>query len=101
MQGLTCTRRAALRLFATAASGALVVACSPTAPQPAPTTPAGAPAASTAQPAAGGTPRIGIPGDILSLDGHARTPGTAESSWLIFDRLTTYDTKLTPLPMLA
>jgi peptide/nickel transport system substrate-binding protein len=120
MQGLTCTRRAALRLLATAAGGVFVAACSPTTPQFTPPGPATAQSASAAQPAqattpqttprqgatpatprSGGTLRIGIPGDILSLDGHARTPGTAESSWLIFDRLTTYDTKLTPMPMLA
>src|SRR5579871_3150832 len=53
MQGLTCTRRAALRLFATVAGGMVVAACAPTSPQSAPApvaTTAGATPPNVAQP---------------------------------------------------
>lgn len=56
----------------------------------------------TAQPKTGGTLRIAIPADIAYLDGHYRpTPAGYESLWNAFDRLTAYDDKLQPHPMLA
>src|SRR5690349_10018025 len=72
----------------------------------APTTPAAATVAPTAataagQPRSGGTLRLSIPADVANLDGHSRTTSSYESVWLIFDRLTAYDDKLVPQPMLA
>ncbi len=56
-------------------------------------------ATTTLPPKSGGTLRVGEPNDIASLDGIVR--GGYEDTWLIFDRLVTYDDKLKPQPMLA
>src|SRR5215472_7580931 len=92
------SRRSALGLLATAAGSAWLAACVPSAP----TAPA-APAASTssppaaAQPKAGGTLRMGIPGDLATLDGHLTQGLTGfDTLWQVFDRLTAYDAKLQP-----
>ncbi len=69
------------------------------APAPAATQPAAA--AAGAQPKTGGTLRIGVPNDIVTLDPVVRGGAPYESTWLTFDRLVTYDDKNTPLPMLA
>ncbi|MBV9601916.1 MAG: ABC transporter substrate-binding protein [Chloroflexi bacterium] len=57
--------------------------------------------APSAQPRTGGTLRVGLPTDLASLDGHLNTPGTWDSIGLIYDRLTAYDARLAPQPMLA
>jgi peptide/nickel transport system substrate-binding protein len=60
--------------------------------------------ASTTLPAAqrsGGTLRVGILGDIPSLDPHQLTPPVPDVTFSVWDRLLEYDTKLTPQPLLA
>jgi peptide/nickel transport system substrate-binding protein len=95
---------------------ALLAACAPIAPAP-PTTvpPTAAPASSTPVPAGGtsvpstpvaasrrgGTLRIGIPTDITGLDGHLIAAPATDTLWQVFDRLTVYNAKLEPQPMLA
>jgi peptide/nickel transport system substrate-binding protein len=83
----------------------------PAAPTSAPTAAAAQPtvavstptpaAAAAGQPKPGGTLRIGVPTDIVTLDPVVRGGAPYESTWLTFDRLVTYDDKLKPLPMLA
>ena len=63
-------------------------------------TPAAA-ANATAQPTAGGTLRLGMVGDVSTLDGHNTTPNQFDTTWSVFDRLISYDTKLQPQPELA
>src|SRR5690349_10855067 len=81
------SRRSALGFFASSMGTALVVACTPTAPT-APTSPPAAkpstaappvtaaqsstPEAVRGQPKTGGTLRIGVPSDIVTLDGIVR-----------------------------
>jgi peptide/nickel transport system substrate-binding protein len=112
------TRRAVLSVLLSSASVALLAACSgANAPPAAPTTlttptvpsaPAAALSATSpavvatrpaAQPVSGGTLRVSRLGDIARLDGHLTT--AADTTWLPFDRLTAYDEKLQPQPMLA
>ncbi|HEU0168351.1 MAG TPA: ABC transporter substrate-binding protein [Chloroflexota bacterium] len=57
------------------------------------------PAAGT--PKTGGTLRLGIIGDISTLDGHNTTPSQFDTTWSVFDRLIGYDQKLQPQPLLA
>jgi peptide/nickel transport system substrate-binding protein len=107
-------RRGALRLLVSGAGLALLAACGP-APQPPPVstpappsasptepsvqpTPAGGPAA---QPKSGGTLRLGMVGDVSTLDGHNTTPNQFDTTWSVFDRLISYDTRLQPRPELA
>lgn len=92
----------------TAAKPAAATAAPPTsAPTAAPTQPLVAvstptpPPAAAGQPKSGGTLRIGVPTDIVTLDPVVRGGAPYESTWLTFDRLVTYDDKLEPLPMLA
>jgi peptide/nickel transport system substrate-binding protein len=110
------TRRQVVHLLALGAGAGVIAACGgvPPAP-PAATTPAvtATPAAAVAatpaaaakpaagQPKSGGTLRVGVPTDIVTLDGLVRGGAPYESTWLIYDRLITYDDKLKPLPMLA
>ncbi|MBV9135288.1 MAG: ABC transporter substrate-binding protein [Chloroflexi bacterium] len=111
MSELCLSRRAALRLIGSAAGIALLAACAPApqaaAPTAAPTTPAVSAstptpvAAAASQPRRGGVARYSIQADLSSIDGHVRTPGAVDSLWLVFDRLTSYDDKLVPQPMLA
>ena len=63
-------------------------------------TAAAAPAAAGA-PKTGGTLRVAIMADPASLDGHLFAAGRFDTTWLIYDRLTEYDLKLKPQPMLA
>ena len=77
----------------TQATAATTVVVSPITP-PAPTTP-------VASSRAGGTLRIGILGDIPSLDPHQLTPPVPDVTFSVWDRLLEYDPKLTPLPLLA
>jgi peptide/nickel transport system substrate-binding protein len=69
---------------------------------PAPPTAAPAPAAAAkpvAQPKSGGTLRVGQVGDIARLDG--QLVNAVDTTWMAFDRLSSYDDKLQPQPMLA
>ena len=123
-------RRSALRMLAALGGVTIVAACGPTVPSAAPTSAAPKPAATTppaaaattsaaaryrrhraataaAAPAAtgapktGGTLRVAISADPASLDGHLFAAGRFDTTWLIYDRLTEYDLKLKPQPMLA
>ena len=107
------SRRRFLQLgLAGLASVGLLAACAPQAPAPAATSAPAAPAKpaeskpaeaakpAAAQPKTGGTLRVGQVGDVATLDG-TFTPGIAEIAWAIHDRLTAYDEKLQPQPMLA
>jgi peptide/nickel transport system substrate-binding protein len=65
-------------------------------------TPAAAtPASAGAAPKPGGTLRVGMNGDLGTLEGHQVTQATVNVTFLAFDRLIDYDEKLTPQPMLA
>jgi peptide/nickel transport system substrate-binding protein len=110
-------RRRALRLLASGAGTALLAACAPSpaaptlapanptaAPQPAATiasTPKPSVATAQAQPKSGGTLRLGMVGDVSTLDGHNTTPNQFDTTWSVFDRLIGYDAKLQPQPELA
>jgi peptide/nickel transport system substrate-binding protein len=106
------SRRSALALLASAVGTAWVAACVPnppgapaavTKPTPAAAGAVGGTASKPAggQPRTGGTLRVGVPSDIVTLDGIVRGGQPYESAWLIYDRLVTYDDTLKPLPMLA
>jgi peptide/nickel transport system substrate-binding protein len=118
------SRRAALQFLIAGGGLTVLAACGvgapaapvPTAPPPtAPAAPAVAPKPAAAQPTAvvttpapaaaqpktGGTLRVGVPTDIVTLDPVVRGGAPYESTWLTYDRLVTYDEKLKPLPMLA
>lgn len=110
------TRRGALRLLISSAGLGLLVACGRAAPAstpppatvPAPTTatqPTGevgaAPTRTAVQPKPGGTLRFGLSGDLTTLDPHVIIPGGFDTLWQVYDRLTAYDEKLEPQPMLA
>jgi peptide/nickel transport system substrate-binding protein len=56
---------------------------------------------SGAQPQAGGTLRLGMVGDVSTLDGHNTTPNQFDTTWSVFDRLIGYDARLQPQPELA
>ncbi|MBV9582061.1 MAG: hypothetical protein JO057_26055, partial [Chloroflexi bacterium] len=124
--GLNITRRRALGLMAAGAGMGLLAGCGTAAPTsstsstsaPAPTTAAPAAAATSAgaqsttasapatsvasgQPKSGGTLRMGMVGDLTTLAGQLIIPGALDTLWQIYDRLTTYDDKLQPQPMLA
>jgi peptide/nickel transport system substrate-binding protein len=120
------TRRTALRRLIGGAGVALLAACGPIAPAsppavaPTAASPAGAltPGAA-AQPASAavaaattaateqavikrsGSLRIGIPTDITGLDGHLIAAPATNTLWQVFDRLTVYNARLEPQPMLA
>jgi peptide/nickel transport system substrate-binding protein len=111
------TRRNALRVIFTVAGGSLLAACAPAAPTapaptvtpPQPTSPPSATVgvaatpqpAAAAQPKSGGTLRLGMVGDVSTLDGHNTTPNQFDTTWSVFDRLISYDAKLQPQPELA
>jgi peptide/nickel transport system substrate-binding protein len=66
------------------------------------TSPAAAAKIAAPQPKTGGTLRMGLPGDLATLDGHLTQGLTGfDTLWQVFDRLTAYDSKLQPQPMLA
>ena len=90
------TRRTALRWLAAGAGVSLLAACGQAVPAASPTgaVPAG-------QPKAGGTLRMGLVGDLTALEGQLIIPGALDTLWQIYDRLTAYDDKLQPQPMLA
>jgi peptide/nickel transport system substrate-binding protein len=54
-----------------------------------------------AQPKSGATLRLGMVGDVSTLDGHNTTPNQFDTTWSVFDRLISYDAKLQPQPELA
>lgn len=115
------SRRTALRHVAGGAGIALLAACSPIGPAlPATVAPTAKPAATPASGAAptsvtaptsaptaqtptqrGGSLHIGIPTDITGLDGHLIAAPATNTLWQVFDRLTVYNAKLEPQPMLA
>jgi peptide/nickel transport system substrate-binding protein len=110
------TRRSALRLLVSGAGLGLLVACGPSAPASSATSaPAQAPTSAAqpatavgttttsagTQPKAGGSLRFGLSGDLTSLDPHVIVPGGFDTLWQVYDRLTAYDDKLQPQPMLA
>jgi peptide/nickel transport system substrate-binding protein len=73
-----------------------------TQPKPAAPTATAQPAAQAAgQPKSGGTLRLGMVGDVSTLDGHNTTPNQFDTTWSVFDRLISYDAKLQPQPELA
>jgi peptide/nickel transport system substrate-binding protein len=92
------SRRAALRVLGAGGACAALAACGPAAPAgaPAPRPTVGA----STQPRAGGTLRMGVLGDPVSLDPYV-TGLWGETVTPMFDRLIQYDDKLTALPMLA
>src|SRR5438094_3007410 len=112
-QPVSLSRRAALRLVLSGAGLALLAACTPPAPAAPPavatTAPSGPPAATVKsttappapQPKTGGTLRLGMVGDVSTLDGHNTTPNQFDTTWSVFDRLISYDTRLQPQPELA
>jgi ABC-type transport system substrate-binding protein len=113
-------RRTALRVLLSGSTTALVAACNatpasptavpaepttapvqPTLPPPATATVAAAPKPAAAQTKSGGTLRLGMVGDVSTLDGHNTTPNQFDTTWSVFDRLISYDTTLRPQPELA
>src|SRR5437773_1948973 len=91
------SRRSALTLLVSTTGMAVLAACVPTqqsATQQAAPKPSG-------QGRPGGILNIGLASEPANVDGHTRTPGSAESVWLAFDRLTQYDDKLKAQPALA
>jgi peptide/nickel transport system substrate-binding protein len=118
-------RRNALRVIFSVAGVSLLAACGqtappaaapttapapappkPTSPPPAPTVTLAAapkPTAALVQPQSksGGTLRLGMVGDVSTLDGHNTTPNQFDTTWSVFDRLITYDARLQPQPELA
>jgi peptide/nickel transport system substrate-binding protein len=119
------TRRTVLQQFFAGAGLALLSACASTVPAVQPTSappaakPGGGPAPTPAAPATtapaalaanpteapaikrGGSLRIGIPTDITGLDGHLIASPATNTLWHVFDRLTVYNPRLEPRPMLA
>ena len=113
-------RRAAMRLVVFGAGLALLDACTsaarpsgaptesaaPTSPVGATSTIVSAPAPANtsnppAEPRRGGTLRHAQTADVASLDPHLTTTASAETTFLVFDRLTAYDLNMKPQPMLA
>jgi peptide/nickel transport system substrate-binding protein len=124
------SRRTALQLIFSTASAALLAACGgaaapaastaapkPTAAQaaaaattapapagaapPVPTVGVSTPTQTTQQPKLGGTLRVGMVGDITSLDPFVWSPNNSNTVGQVHDQLITYDDKLTPKPRLA
>jgi peptide/nickel transport system substrate-binding protein len=62
---------------------------------------AAAAANATGQPRIDGSLRLGMVGDVSTLDGHNTTPNQFDTTWSVFDRLISYDTNLQPQPALA
>jgi peptide/nickel transport system substrate-binding protein len=64
-------------------------------------TPTTAAASATAQPRSGGTLRAGTVGNPPSLEGHLFVGSNFETTNLVFDQLTNYDSSSQPQPMLV
>jgi len=58
-----------------------------------------APASAASQPKRGGSLRVAVAGDVARLDGQLYS--SINTTWMSFDRLTSYDANLKPQPMLA
>ncbi|MDE3078295.1 MAG: ABC transporter substrate-binding protein, partial [Chloroflexota bacterium] len=114
------SRREALRLAGVGLAATLLAGCGsaspsspaasgtsqPSAPASSPSTSASVGASLASQPASaapksGGTLRLGLGSDVTTLEGQLIIPGALDTVWLVFDRLTQYDDKLQPQPMLA
>src|SRR5438309_9349971 len=107
------SRRTALQLLLSGSGLAVLTACGASpqvgggvaAPQPtsggASVALAPAPATPAVQPKSGGTLRVALPTEIPNVDPHGNSPNAYDTLWLAFDRLTAYDAKLQPQPMLA
>ena len=94
------TRRDLLRSIGLFSAAALVAGCTPSAPSvPAQNVQTGPTA--TPAPKAGGTLRIGIIGDLTSLEGETVAPIAQNSLWGVWDRLIVQDVTTRPKPMLA
>ena len=101
----TLSRRTAMRLLAAGSVAGVLAACVPVAPGASTPRPQGAPSTSVptaagGRPKRGGTLRMGILGDPVSLDPFI-TGIFGETLTPMFEQLIQYDEKLTPLPMLA
>jgi peptide/nickel transport system substrate-binding protein len=92
------SRRTALKSFALGAWATLLTAC---ASPPQASRPPATVAAAAAQPRSGGTLRIGVLGDIPSLDPHQLTPPVPDVTYSVWDRLMEYDAGVKPRPVLA
>ena len=116
MSTYSISRRRALGAIVTGAGALVVAACSPGAPAaPAassggqtpnaaapPPAPAVAPAgAATPQARTGGTLRSAVVGDPPSLEGHLFAGNNFETTNLVFDQLTNYDSNSVPQAVLA
>lgn len=84
---------------APAAAAKPTEAAKPAAPAPKVAATPAAAAKPAVQPKVGGTLRVGQVGDIARLDG--QLVNAIDTTWMAFDRLTTYDQQLKPQPMLA
>jgi hypothetical protein len=80
---------------AQAAPATPTLASAPTRVQP---QAAATPQPAVGQPKSGGTLRLGMSGDVSTLDGHNTTPNQYDTTWSVFDRLISYDTNLQPSP---
>jgi peptide/nickel transport system substrate-binding protein len=79
-----------------------LAACGPISPTtPAQTAPAATAPSGSGQPKSGGTLRMGMVGDLTQLEGQLIMPSALDTLWQIYDRLTAYDDKMQPQPMLA
>jgi peptide/nickel transport system substrate-binding protein len=104
------SRRQVLRSVVVTAGASLVAACG-IAPSAPPTTSVPTPASlvvtprptavTSLQPRGGGTLRVGILGDIPSLDPHQLTVPVPDVTYSIWDRLLAYDAQLKLQPLLA
>src|SRR5260370_28645727 len=95
------TRRQVVQLLALGAGAGVIAACGgvPQAQPAVTSTRAEAAGPAAAKPAAGqpkngGTLRVGVPTDIVTLDGLLRGGAPYESTWLLYDRAVTHDDKL-------
>lgn len=86
-------RRQVLGLLGIGGALSLAAACASALPATAPS--------GTTQPSHGGSLRLGIPSEITGLDGHLIAAPATNTLWQVFDRLTVYNARLEPQPMLA
>ena len=99
-------RRAVLGRLGTGMAAVLLGGCASAVPRQSIPPTASRPGATTATPAPtgprrGGTLRMGISGDLARLDGHLLLGYLVDTLWNVYDRLTSYDERLRPQPMLA
>jgi peptide/nickel transport system substrate-binding protein len=115
--GQPLNRRAFFRLGATSVGMVALAACAELAPSQPPPSPTSAPqpagsapptvavssvaTVASVAPRSGGTLRIGQVGDLVTLEPDYNELHSSPTVWSVFDRLTQYDLKLVPQPMLA